>query len=109
LITRELQEWHEQQVSKYKKLAMPPESIDERVPASVPLHREEEEEEEMAITSTRPESEDTTVKTTCASSFIVTEEPTTMPPSIATSLSLIKTNNSMDQDDSRYISKIFNE
>jgi hypothetical protein len=98
LITRELQEWHKQQVSKYKNLVtVSTETTNERIPS--PLNQEEQEND-MMIASALPSSEAS--RAICSSSFIVTEEPIIIPTVMATSLSITNTNdNTMNQNNSR--------
>ncbi len=103
MITRELQEWHKQQVSKYKNLTTvspdETETTNERVPSPI-LHQEETD---MMITSALPSSSDDS-RTICSSSFIVTEEPITIPAAMSTSLSINTTNeNSIYYDNSRFV------
>jgi len=100
LITRELQEWHKQQVSKYKNLTtsstIESETTNERIP-SPSFHQEETD---SMIASVLPSSENS--RTICSSSFIVTEEPIIIPTIMTTSLLITKTNdNSIHQDHSR--------
>jgi hypothetical protein len=98
LITRELQEWHKQQVSKYKTLptvsTIDPQINNERIPSPI-LHQEESD---MIIASVLPSSEDS--RAICSSSFIVTEEPILIPTVMSTSLS-ITNDNSIHQDNPR--------
>ena len=96
IITRELQEWHKQQVSKYKTLTVAPtvqaEAIDERLPSlpPPPVPSEGEEQRDSMITSALPSSEDS--RTICSSSFIVTGEPSLVSSVMARSLSITHTN-----------------
>jgi hypothetical protein len=105
LITRELQEWHKQQVSKYKNLTtvstIETEIPNERIPSPT-LHQEETD---MMITSVIPSSTSSDdSRTICSSSFIVTEEPIIIPIVMSTSLSINTTNeNPIYQDNSRFV------
>ncbi|CAF3915427.1 unnamed protein product [Rotaria sp. Silwood2] len=102
LITRELQEWHKQQVSKYKNLTTtPPRKNSETTNESISSSTLHHNETENMITSILPSIEDSrTIGTT--SSFIVTEEPIIIPTVISTSQSIIKTNdNSTHRNNSR--------
>lgn len=107
LITRELQEWHKQQVSKYKTLPTvsttefqtTTTTTNERIPSPI-LQQEEEEESEIVIESILPSSEDS--RTICSSSFIVSEEPIILPAMMSTSLS-ITNDNSIHQDNPRLV------
>lgn len=96
LITRELQEWHQQQVSKYKSL---PKENSQTTTERIPTPVSQIEENESMIASILPSlSEDS--RTICSSSFLMTEEPITLPAIIATSLS-INNENPIDQEKSR--------
>lgn len=101
LITRELQEWHKQQVSKYKIFptvsTIDSQTINERIPSPI---LNQEETDIMIASILPPSSED--LRTICSSSFIVTEEPIIIPAVLATSLS-ITNENSIHQDHPRLV------
>ncbi|CAF0995991.1 unnamed protein product [Adineta steineri] len=82
LITRELQEWHKQQVSKYKNLPTEPQTTNERIPSPVI----DQQETDTMISSILPSNENS--RLIGSSSFLVNEEPTIM----TTSLSMTNTN-----------------
>ncbi len=100
LITRELQEWHKQQVSKYKTLptvsTIDFQTTNERIPSPV-IHQEESD---IMLSNVLPSSEDS--RTICSSSFIVTEEPIIIQTVMSTSLSLTN-DNSIHQDNPRLV------
>lgn len=100
LITRELQEWHQQQVSKYKTPSNDsPPANNERL-ASPISHIEDTDD---MIASILPlSSEDS--RTICSSSFIVSDEPISLPTNIATFLP-ITSDNSNEQERSRFVDR----
>ncbi len=101
LITRELQEWHKQQVSKYKTLPTVSTNDSQLTNERVPTPISHSEETDNMIASVLPlSSEDS--RTICSSSFIVTEEPIILPTVIAASLS-ITNDNSIHQDNPRFV------
>jgi len=100
LITRELQEWHKQQVSKYKTLptvsTIDSQTTNERIPSPII----QQEESNLMLASVLPSSEDS--RTICSSSFIVTEEPIIIQTVMPTSLSLTN-DNSIHRDNPRLV------
>ena len=89
LITRELQEWHKQQVSKYKNLATESQTINPR--PSSPTSQPQETDNMLA--SILPPVEN--ARLICSSSFIVAEQP----PVMSTSMSMPNTNDMSTQQD----------
>ncbi|CAF4528584.1 unnamed protein product [Rotaria sp. Silwood1] len=100
LITRELQEWHKQQVSKYKNLTIAPRKNSEITNESISSSTLHDNETENMITSILPSIEDS--RTIGTSSFIVTEEPIIITTILSTSQSITNTNdNSTQRNNSR--------
>ncbi|CAF1234978.1 unnamed protein product [Rotaria magnacalcarata] len=100
LITRELQQWHKQQVSKYKNLTTPSRRNSETTTEcnSSPILHNNEIDSIAAIAL--PSTEDS--RTIVSSSFIVTEESIIVPPIMSTSLSITNTNdNAIHRNNSR--------
>ena len=90
LITRELQEWHKQQVSKYKHLTTESQTINPRTPPPT----SQSQETDSMLASILPPVEN--ARLTCSSSsFIVAEQP----PVMSTSMSMPNTNDMSTQQD----------
>jgi hypothetical protein len=101
LITRELQEWHKQQVSKYKTSPTVSTNDSQINNDRIPSPISHSEESDNMIASVLPLSSDDS-RTICSSSFIMTEEPIILPKVIAESLS-ITDDNSIHQDNPRLV------
>lgn len=100
LITRELQEWHQQQVSKYKTPSNDSSQANNERLASPISHIEDTDD---MIASIFPlSSEDS--RTICSSSFIMSDEPISLPTNIATFLP-ITSDNSNEQERSRFVDR----
>ncbi|CAF1361804.1 unnamed protein product [Adineta ricciae] len=90
LITRELQEWHKQQVSKYKNLTTESQTINSRPPSPT----SQSQETDNMLASILPPVEN--ARLICSSSsFIVAEHP----PVMSTSMSMPNTNDMSTQQD----------
>ena len=94
MITHELQQWHKQQVSKYKNLTEEVSKItNEQI--SIPTVRSEETGT-MIASAALPSNENS--RTICSSSFIVTDE-SIIPKAMAQSLTITDTNDGSNHRD----------
>jgi hypothetical protein len=100
IITRELQEWHKQQVFKYKTVpdthSIQSEAINERAQSpsqTLTTSSTDETTRDTMIVSELPSSDD--LRTLCSSAFIVNNEVNMIPSSVARSVSISYANDNL--------------